>query len=898
MRSCFFTRRILLAATVVVAMAEASAAAEEIPDERKARLAAEESLHLAPFAVNARRLTPAEAAELERVEHYDAQYIRDTGAYTIEELLQRLPKGPDGSPVVMIDGRQTSVDIRALPLHLLERVEFNPVGRTRDGRRSPSGVLNLVLKQNYVGREGTVRHQVPLAGGGSQTLYTASVAYNSGKFRAALSLQVDRKSQLTADRRAFAAQDHTAWGGTDFRLPWDALPTIESLSGPLGGLASPDGSPVYTAFVQPGNAAIAPRDLLAGPGGVRTAYGLRRFASERYVPLQGDELNSGSFLMLNYQATEKLELSMMVSAAQNRNERVGPPPVTDASELTRVPAHLNPFGQDVAIGMVHGDFGETGTMAKQTDVRGEFSASYRAGTSSFSPRLRFEHNSATSHARELDPQKFRDALEGPDASRFLPFGGGAAREHNREVYQQVASDRTSRSTGTQMAAALSGQGQAGKTWAGPISWNIEGETTVGRHDTESHGLMGADSSRQQTENGRATASLQLPVLNFQDERITQLRLNSIWTREEATTETEGALFGSSTEDLGVGTRTLTANLAVPLVSGEGRRGLRRLEVEAGGGRVVRSDSAPGEVAEAAIMWAPARSVSFHARLWNNQVAMPMASLPDRVAYNQSAIDPRRGRALTSGIQLVMRRPGVIEPTTVETVHLSLDYEPGWLKGFKFTARYSGQTQSGMVRVLSLQDMLYNESLFASRVTRAAPTAADIALGQPGAVEAVDTSALNTGMFRHAALDLLVEYQREQSALGRFSLQAHHRILLRDETELVPGVPLVLGDGMAAADWTSTFSATWARGQWNSSLRGQFNSAYRHANLPVSAHATIDWRIDYRFPKPLIREFGKDLRVGVGLANLFDADPPRVDVLTGFLGSPHGRVLELTLQLPL
>jgi outer membrane receptor protein involved in Fe transport len=109
---------------------------------------------------------------------------------------------------------------------------------------------------------------------------------------------------------------------------------------------------------------------------------------------------------------------------------------------------------------------------------------------------------------------------------------------------------------------------------------------------------------------------------------------------------------------------------------------------------------------------------------------------------------------------------------------------------------------------------------------------------------------------------------------------------------------------------------WRKGNWNASaflwyLDGfQSNSAgnIQVANntavtyFPTPAVSKLDLRAGYEFRDGVWRGYGKGLRLGVGVSNVFDKEPPFSDTVWGFNAGLHsqltlGRAYEFSFLLP-
>ena len=74
-------------------------------------------------------------------------------------------------------------------------------------------------------------------------------------------------------------------------------------------------------------------------------------------------------------------------------------------------------------------------------------------------------------------------------------------------------------------------------------------------------------------------------------------------------------------------------------------------------------------------------------------------------------------------------------------------------------------------------------------------------------------------------------------------------------------------------------------------------------LPTPSVYKIDLRTAYEFKNPIWRGRGKGVRIGFGVSNLLDKEPPFFNNIYGFNGGLHGqyafgRTYELSFAVPL
>jgi hypothetical protein len=122
-----------------------------------------------------------------------------------------------------------------------------------------------------------------------------------------------------------------------------------------------------------------------------------------------------------------------------------------------------------------------------------------------------------------------------------------------------------------------------------------------------------------------------------------------------------------------------------------------------------------------------------------------------------------------------------------------------------------------------------------------------------------------------------------------------------KNELRGGLRVVsTNDLEAPPNWRIGSQADWSRGKWSATTTYTYTSGGQYAGLPYTSFATVDLRGGYQLEWPFGgSRFGTStLRIGAGIQNLLDRDPPFANTLTGYRGgSPLGRTYEVTLRMP-
>ncbi len=203
-----------------------------------------------------------------------------------------------------------------------------------------------------------------------------------------------------------------------------------------------------------------------------------------------------------------------------------------------------------------------------------------------------------------------------------------------------------------------------------------------------------------------------------------------------------------------------------------------------------------------------------------------------------------------------------------------------------------------------QEIIYNEAAFTGRVIRAEPTAADLAAGRPGAIVALDLTPGNTGEAERAEADYEISYQLRESLSGRWRFSASADQSVRSVYEVLPGVPFISegGGGYNRPRWAFNSRLSWSHGSLSVSTRVRHTSAIAGTEGSlngVAASTNVDITAGYRWRLRAGGDRTRDLRLNVGVGNVFDRDPPFADNISGYRGgSPLGRTYSIAAQVEL
>lgn len=807
------------------------------------------------------------------------------------------------STLVLVDGRRRPiagqgnrstntrhgfVELNTIPLGMVERIEVLSDGASAlYGSDAIGGVINVVLKKNYRGAELVTDYRGAFDGGAHERHATLSGGFTSAdaRLRGMVSVDYYDRAPLWASQRAFSAeQDHSgrithydATGkpvhGFDFRLNWSYPPLVQARTGNLNGVLAPDGQPTRFALV-PAGAIATP--AAAGFTGVAatSAAGISRMNTSRFIMLVSPQETNSARASFEYDLGHGLVAYAGVSGSAVRGRFEAQPPVSSPSASTGfgnyatvVPATingqpnaLNPFGQDVLVGMAHEEFGPTRQTTRTWNhdafagLAGSFAQRWVWDATAFWSRDRFEQRTVT-----LDPARFTAALAATDpAQRFNPFvdarAGGA---NNAALYRSMGMTTGYNGSSGIVGAQFQADGPLFELPGGEVLLAAGGEISEASHVASGRSPLGA-----------ATQSGMKRLV--------------------------GAGF---------------VELAVPLVGpGNALPLVRRVDLQLAGRFERYSDAGRSTVPKVGLLWSPTTWLSLRTNQSRGFRAPSLTEYQTIVGILASTVtDPRRTPVSTPGVSVMTGSNRDARPETSEHESYGVIVSPRFLPGLSFSADFYRTRQRDLLQELSVQAIVNNEGLFSERITRAPASAQDIALGQPGQITAVDARFVSFGKVESERVDFSVNYTLPRNSLGSFRLQAGGVKTLESRTVLRPGVVANL-EGDTGAPPRENWSAMllWERESWTAALFARYIGGFASNNAgdlaapeAVGAMTVVSVNAGYTFRDGLWHGFAKGAKINVGVGNVFDEEPPFADTIFGYNGalhSPLGRTYSLSLSL--
>ncbi|WP_341897210.1 TonB-dependent receptor [Sphingobium sp. YR657] len=385
----------------------------------------------------------------------------------------------------------------------------------------------------------------------------------------------------------------------------------------------------------------------------------------------------------------------------------------------------------------------------------------------------------------------------------------------------------------------------------------------------------------------------------------------------------GALTGYQ-RDLGRKVKAAYAELLVPIIGPDNAiPGIEKLDLDLAGRIEDYSDVGSTTNPKIGINWTPTPGIVVHGSFGTSFRAPTLTQLRSAGGsqiYLQNYSDPTANGGAGGIIQGVAINGDNLDlvPETATTWSLGVDFVPAAVPGLRASFNYFNIKYEGQITgVLANLNVLQQEQAYAAVITRN-PTQAflqelvnsgrTINNGTAANVLAttlfVDGRNNNLGVTKTNGIDFDITYALNTDGAGTFRFGLKGTRYLKFDVALTPTAPIV--DRVNTIDYPLKLrgraSFNWTQG--GLSAGGFFNYANSYLNnqtnpaRKVKAFSTLDLNLSYRISDPAWR----NLKIGVEATNVFDRDPPFVNIAPTNNGgggfdpqnaSPLGRVLALT-----
>lgn len=776
-------------------------------------------------------------------------------------------------------------DLGRIPLSAIERIEVLPSSAGgMYGTNSMGGVINVILRKEYAGRELTTSY-AQVAAGGAQEIgltYTEGRALFRGKANLTWTIDLrDRQPMYYRDRPLYRrfldynkspadGGDLTNWINTGGMSNFVSQPGVivgRSATNALVPLNIPGAAGVVNYATVPtnqGGTDLTPAAFLPGANKMQPSDVYGRFAM--FNPSTSANFNA----TLNHELI-KDRLSWYAELGLGYTDmQFESPPTPRSVTLTETDAR-NPFrtgvvpgyaGQRIQLYYYPADLPGTAQHTRNITVRSVVGFNGRI------PLLGHEWKWALDGSSDYNGRKAFGYT--PDQLLNSFVSAGATNVQARGFYNFFADHISNRNTNAaQKLTNTSFRQNDDYIWLGSGVARLNGHIWDLPAGPIAVSLLGEYSSQWY-------------------QNIFKNRVESSVANEYGLTVGTGQNFAPSGSANATTRATVNggAEFVVPVL-GKSRTllGIRALDLVASTSRTAITDSKPFSAHNLGLRFSPIPDatlrVSFGSGTYPAQEFMTVDSaFTDLVG--QTTPDPRRGNTAIGSYTSIGGGNPDLQPEETETWNFGLILEPRQLKGFSASFDYGFIEKVSGITSMSIATLLANERYFPGRVVRAAPTAAESALGWAGQITQADVRRFNTGNVWTQFLDTSVRYRMETANLGSFNFVLRATNTREFKTRLRPNTPITdtLDQILAPLHFRGSGSAAWRKGNWTVTPSWTYIESYRDSlNVPVDNSLTTNLQVVYNLPFGTTVDRWLGLLQGtqwtLGMNNVFDREPPYV-----------------------
>lgn len=798
--------------------------------------------------------------------------------------------------LILIDGHRTAsfvsqgvtgqADLNGLPLGAIERIEVLPTTASGIyGGGATGGVINVILRQNYVGAElTTVYGNTFDSDRASKNIsLNAGLTLEGGKTNILISAHWSKSDSLLVGNRdleqnglaAIASNNPAAIYGS--ALPRiGATPNIRSVSGANLILKSgvPLNSPItFVPAGYSGSAADAGAALVANAGkyNLALAPGSRQFlggADEGLLPETDITSIAATF---RRQFTPNVQGFVEAFASNNISHL----PYTSfgfAGFVVSAAAPNNPFTQDVRVAFP--------TASANSEIDG--TSKNRRITSGILLKLPHRWNGEMDYTWDQARDGFFFSNAASASLTSAVSGGSINVLRDTLVFpvdlgQYLVTDNTRRQTpitSTLHDVTVRAAGPVLNLPAGEMNISILAEE---RYEPVGEGISFGNfvPHRSQTVQS-AYLETQVPLVGNEQKipAVTELSLQLAGRFDRykvdgvAATTAPGATVQRATS------RQDSTNPTV---------GLRW---EAAGGVMLRGSFGTGFLPPTTNQLAP------------SALAVQSAGL----------VDPRRGNTLTGAATLVNGGNSALQPEKSKSWSTGVVYEPVFASGLRLSLDYTRIKKTNAITTLTAQQIINNELTLPGRVERAAAPP-----GDPygvGPITLINNTLINLASAEVEAYDLAADYAVKTGSdltLGLFGVATwttHYR------TQVLASDPVVDSVGITRnfpLKFKANAGLTWQyrhlKGGWTTRYFNSYQVALNPATtgaatvanqggLRVPSQVYHDVFVGYAFDRGNARlnRILADAEIRIGVNNVFNTKPPFDAGDSSYYYSPYGDAL--------
>jgi len=258
------------------------------------------------------------------------------------------------------------------------------------------------------------------------------------------------------------------------------------------------------------------------------------------------------------------------------------------------------------------------------------------------------------------------------------------------------------------------------------------------------------------------------------------------------------------------------------------------------------------------------------------------------------VDPRRGNLAVRAPLTNEAGPNAdLKPETSTSENIGLIFTPKFAPGLRLSVDYWNTKKIDAIRTPTLQQLLDNEAFFPDRVFRGPKIAGDPA-DWPGPVTGADTRAINISEIETDGFDSRLTYTIRTRNLGEFALRANATFTNKFMTAITPIVPPVntVETTEGGLKWRGGASIFWNSDSWTAGVSARYTHSFKtgttiaSTQFPtgtgvdgdrINSDLVWDLQLGYKIPYSNVERGWRGWVTGtqwtLNVQNVFDRLPP-------------------------
>lgn len=783
-----------------------------------------------------------------------------------------------------------SGDLSRIPVNAIERIEILPMsGSAMYGGGAIGGVINVILRKNYAGRELTTKYSTSTDGGGDEFTfnYLHGFTLNNGRTTGTLTVDYRDRAPLSfVDRKKLLDRAVQRLPVEDQIRNFTAMPGVIRLSAATGDLGIPGAlgaryAPV-PAGLSPAQAnALTPASFAATAGRFTASYD-RYEDNFIYTPSQALGVSfTGEHQLFPDRLTLYGEFSFNTNRQKIRNSKF----FGTGTSYTMAANHPNnPFrtgvtpgfvGRAVVLNVLLGDDARPNTTEMTRD-------SYRA-VLGVKGNLNEKWEWSFDGTSELNASA-GDSQIGADninlASFYRTTTNPATFSQRWNIYNLLSDHNV-----YPVAASVNED-----------YFNVIGRQRYWQYASNLIGRVSGDLYDWRAGTIKTSVGAELYWWQYEGKRP-----------YESAAPLAAIMNGNVPRDIafskqGRRTESVFGEVTVPLLSPKWRPlPVEALDLNFSARHEAADDSSAAETVAAAVRLAVTKDVAFRASYTEGFFPPEQSNLhladytfSTSITTNVTVIDPRRGNVTQTYAVTNSAGPNAnLRSETSTSKNFGVVLTPRLVPGLRVNLDFWDIEKIDAIRTPTAAQLIANEAFFPERVIRGPNLPGDPA-GWAGPVTSFDTRFINISSLRTDGYDVQVSYNLALGAPGNLTFSSN--VTYTDEllTQITPTTAasntVRTRDG--ALEWRGRSSVFWDRDAWRAGVTARYTDSYvTETTAPstqfptasgidgaeIAAELVWDLQVGYRVPYRNQARGWRTMINGtdwtVGALNVFNKMPP-------------------------